>query len=394
MFTQLPPLTLYIHFPWCVQKCPYCDFNSHQTRGDIPQASYIDQLIDDFQRDVAWLQGRTIDAIFCGGGTPSLFSADELARLFTSIRQQANIAKTCEITLEANPGTIDQHHFAGYRELGINRLSLGVQSWDDTQLQRLGRIHQSQQCETAIDILKSVGFTNFNVDIMYGLPSQTRAAALHDLRLACETGATHVSWYQLTLEPNTVFHQKPPKNLPVDDVLWDIEQRGYQLLAEHNFLRYEVSAYAKSHRQCQHNLNYWQFGDYLGIGAGAHGKITDQKTQKIIRTLKHKHPKKYLSVENDFYQQKNIVATIELPFEFMLNALRLFQPITFNRYEQYTGLDRAELMPVLQQLVQDDLVKFNDSQFELTSLGQHFLNDVVTAFLTVVNSETHHVADS
>lgn len=380
MFTELPQLTLYIHFPWCIRKCPYCDFNSHPLRGEIPEEQYVDQLIADFTKDAHLIQGRAIEAIFCGGGTPSLFSAKSLERLFSVIRKQASLAAHCEITLEANPGTIDEQHFKGYYDLGVNRLSLGVQSWHDARLQQLGRIHQSEHCHRAVDILKSIGFTNFNIDMMFGLPNQTTAEALHDLRLACDTGATHVSWYQLTLEPNTAFYQHPPENIPSEDTIWEIEQQGYQLLNNAGFKRYEVSAYAKNERLCQHNLNYWQFGDYLGIGAGAHSKITDQEQQSVTRYLKHKHPKIYLSA-TDFQQQATVIMANELSFEFMLNALRLMQPVRFELFESRTGLDRSVIFPVLHQLATDGFIQLGVAAFELTDLGKNFLNDVTAAFL-------------
>ena len=381
MFSQLPPLTLYIHFPWCVQKCPYCDFNSHPVRGEIPEQQYINQLLADFYHDLKWIQDRKIEAIFCGGGTPSLFSASSLQHLLATIREQVSLTADCEITLEANPGTIDQQYFAGYYEAGINRLSLGVQTWDDKQLQRLGRIHRSQQSREAITILKAAGFQNFNIDLMYGLPQQTISEALQDLRYACTSGATHISWYHLTLEPNTQFYYKPPKHLPDQEFIWDLEQQSYALLAHYGWQRYEVSAYAKAESQCRHNLNYWQFGDYLGIGAGAHSKLTDGYTQQVWRFMKHKHPKHYMAATEHFCQQQTSIATKDLPFEFMLNTLRLCQPIQFSLFERYTGLDRVIILPILEQLQKQQLMMIHHHDFELTALGQRFLNDVVAAFL-------------
>ncbi|MFZ2320426.1 MAG: radical SAM family heme chaperone HemW, partial [Pseudomonas sp.] len=288
----LPPLALYIHIPWCVRKCPYCDFNSHAAGPTLPEQEYVDALLADLDADLGRVHGRQLSSIFFGGGTPSLFSAAALGRLLAGVEQRIGFAADIEITLEANPGTFEQAKFQAYRQLGINRLSIGVQSFQADKLKALGRIHDGDEAIRAADMARAAGFDNFNLDLMHGLPDQSIEDALSDLRIAIAQQPTHLSWYQLTMEPNTVFWSQPP-TLPEDDTLWDIQEAGQQLLAEHGYLQYEVSAYARAGRQAQHNLNYWSFGDFIGIGAGAHGKLSSPSGQ-IVRTWKTRLPKDYL----------------------------------------------------------------------------------------------------
>lgn len=276
-----PPLSLYIHTPWCIHKCPYCDFNSHALRGQLPEEEYIHALLSDFKSQQYLIQNRSIQTVFIGGGTPSLFSASSYKLLFKELRAMTPFDNEIEITLEANPGTIEQDRFAAYRECGINRLSIGVQSFQNEKLKQLQRIHSSEQAIKAINHCREVGFDNVNIDLMFGLPNQTINDGLSDLLTAISLNPSHLSWYQLTLEPHTAFHQNPPV-LPADETIWELQQQGQQLLKENAFIQYEISAYAKTNRACRHNLNYWEFGDYIGIGAGAHGKITDINSKKNL----------------------------------------------------------------------------------------------------------------
>jgi oxygen-independent coproporphyrinogen-3 oxidase len=292
--SRLPPLSLYIHFPWCIQKCPYCDFNSHAVKAGIPEMQYVDALLADLQADLAWLSGpRVISSIFMGGGTPSLFSPAALQRLLLGIKQQVSLQTDCEITLEANPGTFDSAKFQAFRELGINRLSIGIQSFNDKHLKKLGRVHDANEAVNAVKIAAQAGFANLNLDLMFGLPDQNLSDALSDVNTALSLRPTHISFYQLTLEPNTYFYKFPPK-LPEDDAIYALQKASQQLLAEHSYQQYEISAYAQPGFQSRHNRNYWQFGDYLGIGAGAHGKISQALPGSIIRTAKPKSPEQYL----------------------------------------------------------------------------------------------------
>ena len=290
---QLPPLSLYVHIPWCVQKCPYCDFNSHALKHDIPEQAYIARLLDDLRADLDWVQGRELTSIFIGGGTPSLFSAQAIATLLDKIAQLIPLAKACEITLEANPGTFETERFAGFIDAGVNRLSVGVQSLNVEHLQTLGRIHDPEQARQAARHANHLSLTSFNLDLMHGLPDQTVAGAMHDLAGIIALNPPHISWYQLTIEPNTAFASRPPQ-LPVEDVLWEIQEEGHAQLVAAGYQQYEVSAYAKPGHQSTHNRNYWTFGDYLGIGCGAHSKITLPASGQIIRCEKTKHPKGYL----------------------------------------------------------------------------------------------------
>ncbi|WP_119686135.1 radical SAM family heme chaperone HemW [Acinetobacter ursingii] len=378
--TQIP-LSLYIHMPWCVRKCPYCDFNSHAVpNGALSlelEQQYLNALVADFQTQLDFAQGRKIHSVFIGGGTPSLISAQGYQWLFTQLRSLLEFEQGCEITLEANPGTVEHDPFADYLKFGINRLSIGVQSFNQEHLQRLGRIHSSANAIEAIKLAKQAGFERVNVDLMHGLPEQTLEQALLDLKLAVESGATHISWYQLTIEPNTVFFRTQPV-LPQDETLEQIQLQGEQYLKAQGFINYEVSAWRKE-RPSAHNLNYWQFGDYLAIGAGAHGKVT--QFDGIYRFQKTRLPKDYLAkVPAEHGQWKRIEAD-ELPFEFMMNALRLNEGVPTYFYEQRTGLSLSEIEPVLNDLRQKKLLVADSERIACTEQGHLFLNSVLDAFL-------------
>ena len=372
------PLALYIHIPWCIRKCPYCDFNSHESKV-IPEEEYIRALLDDLHQDAALAQGREISSIFIGGGTPSLFSADSYHQLLQAIDAITPIATHAEITLEANPGTFEWQKFKGYRAAGINRLSIGVQSFNPQHQQALGRIHNSAEAIRAIAAAREVGFEKLNVDLMHGLPEQNVAQALADLQQAVELAPTHLSWYQLTIEPNTVFYSRPPR-LPDDERLWEIDQTGKAFLADNGFAQYEISAYAKPDFQCAHNLNYWLYGDYLAIGAGAHGKITDLPTGTITRYHKTRLPKDYLAAEKPFTAQQTLIAKEELAFEFFMNAFRLFQPVAKSLFEERTGLSLASIAQTIATATQKELLTETPTHWQTTPLGQRFLNELLQLF--------------
>ena len=378
---KLPPLSLYIHIPWCIKKCPYCDFNSHQADQTIPEQDYIACLLEDLNDQLAWAQSRELKSIFIGGGTPSLFSAVGYEQLLTEIEKKIPFAEDIEITLEANPGTLEREKFRGYRTAGINRLSIGVQSFQPQHLEILGRIHSDQDAIKAAQVATEVGFDNFNLDLMFGLPQQSEQQALADLNQAISLQPTHLSWYQLTIEQNTVFYSKPPK-LPNDDAIWEIQQTGMQYLNEHGFQQYEISAYAKGEeRSSKHNLNYWTFGDYLAIGAGAHGKITDIDNNQIFRFQKTRLPKDYLNKDKAYTSQTDVIPQEQLPFEFMMNHLRLKQSSAFNHYESSTGLSRDTIIPVLKKAESLGLIKMNDYNFQPTDEGYIYLNNLLELFL-------------
>lgn len=384
MHMQLPPLSLYIHIPWCVQKCPYCDFNSHSLKNDVPELEYVKALIEDLDADIKRfsLTSRRLHSIFIGGGTPSLFSAPAIDSLLTQVLSRFEHDQNIEVTLEANPGTVEANKFIGFANAGVTRLSIGVQSFSSDKLIKLGRIHDSDQAKRAAEFAKSCGIKSFNLDLMHGLPNQSLEHALDDLRTAISLSPDHISWYQLTIEPNTAFHSKPPK-LPQDEVLWDIQDQGSQLLADAGYKQYEISAYAKESMQCQHNLNYWQFGDYLGIGCGAHGKITSPEDNQIFRTIKVKHPKGYLDKTRDYLDHLNQVSDEERPFEFMMNQLRLRQPFSLSDFENNTGLSKETIQGKMQQALSKKLIcKLDDSeQWQVTVLGHRYLNDLLEMFL-------------
>lgn len=378
-----PPLSLYIHLPWCVRKCPYCDFNSHTAGKEIPEENYINALLADLDHDLARIQQRPLISIFIGGGTPSLFSAQAIERLLTAIKERINFVDDMEITLEANPGTVEYERFAGYRAAGVNRLSIGIQSFQTEKLKALGRIHNDQEAIRAAETAQQAGFKNFNLDLMHGLPNQTINAALQDLKIALSLSPTHLSWYQLTIEPNTFFAHKPPL-LPQDETIWEMQNLGQELLLKNNFKQYEISAYSLANKQCLHNKNYWEFGDYLGIGAGAHSKITSPQQNNIIRFWKKKSPKEYLNAELTFIGAEQTVNSNELSFEFMLNALRLYQDIPVNLFETRTGLSIESISNQLNSAQTKGLLQWDKIKISPTELGQRFYNNLCEIFIPTV----------
>ena len=375
---QLPPLGLYIHLPWCERKCPYCDFNSHEAQ-DIPEARYVDALLRDLRADLPLTQGRAIDTLFIGGGTPSLFSAEAIRQLLQGVAGLVPLSPTLEATMEANPGSAEADKFAAFRAAGITRLSLGIQSFDDGRLQALGRIHNSDQARAAIEFAAAAGFDSFNIDLMHGLPGQDLTAAESDLSSALAYDPPHLSWYQLTIEPNTVFHKRPPA-LPVEDELADIQHRGEQLLARSGYQQYEVSAYSKPGFSCRHNRNYWAFGDYLGIGAGAHGKVSFADG-RVQRYAKKRQPGEYLATgPGDFTASRRTVQPEEIIGEFMLNALRLNEGFTLEQLSARTGLDAGRLQPQLASLCQRGLLEQLGNRVQASATGRRFLDDVIAEF--------------
>lgn len=375
-----PPLSLYIHFPWCIRKCPYCDFNSHTLLTELPEKKYINVLLQDLEQDLARVQDRVIISIFMGGGTPSLFSPDALNYLLVELAKRLKFSDAIEITLEANPGTIEYQRFRGYREAGINRLSLGIQSFFSEKLKILGRIHKGDEAIKAVLAAKAAGFTNVNLDLMHGLPRQSVIEGLEELKIAFSLDPTHISWYQLTIEPNTEFYLSPPQ-LPPEENLWELQEQGEEILKQKNYQHYEISAFSKVGYHCIHNLNYWQFGDYIGIGAGAHSKITDSEKKTIRRAWKQKNPKAYLAQENNFLVEEKSILAKDLPFEFMLNALRLHQTIPFELFQQRTGLAFSNIEVLLRQAQQQGLLIYDALAMETTELGKRFYNNLLTLFM-------------
>lgn len=378
-FTVPPPLALYIHFPWCVRKCPYCDFNSHTVRDGIPEDAYIAALIADLEHSLPDIWGRRVHSIFFGGGTPSLMSPAALDRLLTAVRARVPLSPEAEITLEANPGTVEAGRFAGFRDAGVNRLSIGVQSFDDRHLAALGRIHDAGEAQRAIDLAQRT-FERVNIDLMYALPQQSMAEAMQDVTRALASGVTHLSCYHLTLEPNTPFAAHPP-DLPDEDSSADMQEAIEERLAGAGFVHYETSAFAQPGRQCLHNLNYWQFGDYLGIGAGAHGKLSFH--DRVRRDMRHKHPNAYLeaAARGDFVQESRDVSVAELPFEFMMNAARLNDGFALDLFERHTALPLDVLMPRLLAAREDGLLDLDGGRVKPTLRGRRFLNELLQRFL-------------
>ncbi|MBS97982.1 MAG: YggW family oxidoreductase [Oceanospirillaceae bacterium] len=377
----LPPLSLYVHIPWCVRKCPYCDFNSHAQRDtELPEQAYVKALLDDLDAERALSGDRPLQTIFFGGGTPSLFSAAAIGDLLDGVAARFSLAPELEVTLEANPGTFEQARFADYRRAGVNRLSIGVQSFNDNALTALGRIHQGREARTAAESAREL-FPRLNLDLMHGLPGQTPAQAMEDLAIAIGLEADHLSWYQLTIEPNTEFHSRPPQ-LPLDEALWAIQEQGQAQLREAGFHQYEVSAYAKPGCQARHNLNYWRFGDYIGIGAGAHGKLTQSDKNGITIRRRHKirQPAAYMDPGRRLAGDQP-VSDDELPFEFMLNALRLHDGFDLTLFFKRTGLELAEIQPTLIEAERRQLLTLTGERVRPTLSGQLFLNDLLAMFL-------------
>ena len=384
-FTTLPPLSLYVHIPWCVRKCPYCDFNSHALsdaqKSDLPELEYVDALLRDLEQDLPRIWGRSVISIFFGGGTPSLFSAEAIDRLLSGLRARLNISANAEITLEANPGTVEQQRFSEYRDIGVNRLSIGAQSFNNDCLQALGRIHDRSEAIRAAEIAHAAGFDNFNLDLMFALPGQTLSQAQEDVATAIDLEPNHISYYQLTLEPNTLFYARPPK-LPNDDLAWKIQIKGQELLAKAGYKQYEVSAYAKNKHQCAHNVNYWLFGDYLGLGAGAHGKITDASQQNIIRLAKKRHPKEYMETAGSpqNIQIENIITRDEVGLEFMMNALRLVNGFESALFTKHTGQPITLVEQALKEAEEKQLLEWTTKMIRPTEKGRRFLDDLLTLF--------------
>jgi len=376
----LPPLSLYIHVPWCIEKCPYCDFNSHKLRGEIPEQAYLQALLEDLYKDLAYVQGRRLETIFIGGGTPSLLSAEGIGWLLREIEKRIPFKEEIEITLEANPGAIENQKISDFKQAGISRFSFGVQSFQQQKLTKLGRIHGPQEAKNAAMQAVAVGMKTFNLDLMHGLPDQSLNDALEDLHTAIALQPTHLSWYQLTIEPNTQYFSHPP-TLPEDELLWDIQEAGQKLLADNGYLQYEISAYSKPGFACQHNLNYWRFGDYLGIGCGAHGKLTLPLQNQIIRRTKIKHPKGYLDSSQPFLDESYSVAVDEIAFEYMMNRLRLFEPIPFAEFEAYTGLSIDSIKEPIAQAIAKKLLSQEESCWRVTPLGHRYLNELLTLFI-------------
>ncbi len=379
-----PPLSLYVHLPWCVRKCPYCDFNSHAAKGALPFEEYVDALIRDLDYDLPSVWGRVVNSVFFGGGTPSLFPPEAIDRFLQAASARLRFAPGLEITLETNPGTAEHGRFDRYLAAGVNRLSFGIQSFDDAALQRLGRIHDSAEAERAVKLAQDAGYDNINLDLMYALPQQTLAQAEDDLVRAFALQPTHLSHYQLTLEPNTVFYARPPQGIPDDDSAWDMQEHCQRLLADAGYAQYEVSAYAQPDRQCAHNLNYWRFGDYLGIGAGAHGKITSGAAQQVLRRWKHKHPQTYMAQAGGeaAIGGDEVVPADRLPFEYMLNLLRLHEGFSLADFSARTGLAGDALAAPLAQATQRGwLEETSAGRWRPTELGRRFTNDVIELFL-------------
>ena len=394
MFDSNPPLGLYIHLPWCEKKCPYCDFNSHQA-DSIPEQAYVEALLNDLQQDLPLIWGRRIDSIFIGGGTPSLFSAEAIEQLFSGLRSLLNFAPAIEITMESNPGSADARNYQGYREAGVNRLSIGVQSFNDHHLQTLGRIHSSRQAEHAVVIAREAGFDNINLDLMFGLPAQSVAGAEADLALAIALDPEHISHYQLTIEPNTLFHHQPPPDMPDDELAWDQQEACQALLQQHGYQQYEVSAYSLEKRPSKHNLNYWRFGDYLGIGAGAHGKITLGGENRVLRRTRKRQPRAYLEhAGRNSISSESTLSEDDLQFEFMLNALRLRNGFESSLFRDNTGLSLNCLLPGLELAREKGLLDYDGVKITPTTLGFCHLNDLQAIFLQQTTAKKKPFFDS
>jgi oxygen-independent coproporphyrinogen-3 oxidase len=381
----LPPLSLYLHFPWCVRKCPYCDFNSHTLHGALPEARYVDALLRDLDLQADLIQGRALQSLFLGGGTPSLFAPVALSRLLQGVRSQCALAEDVEVTLEANPGTIERSRFADYRAAGVTRVSLGAQSFSDAQLLRLGRIHCAADTHRAVEELHAAGIENFNLDLMFGLPEQSLGEAVRDIETALTLRPAHLSHYQLTIEPGTIFAGRPPRGLPDLDAAVDMQLACQQRLAEAGFIQYEVSAYARAQQRCRHNLNYWEFGDYLGVGAGAHGKVSRVQDDALLveRSVRMREPRRYLTELGgaDAGLELRMVSAAELPFEYLLNALRLNEGFEQRAFEVRTGLPFSAAAPAVELALGRGLMERNGERWRASPKGFSFLNDLQQMFL-------------
>lgn len=371
------PLSLYIHVPWCIQKCPYCDFNSHTYKQSPDYASYIAHLLSDLKNDLPLTSGRPISSIFIGGGTPSLLGADLIDQLLSGIRDTIDIVQDAEITLEANPNSVDRLKFSGYQSAGINRISVGIQSFSADKLKKLGRVHDPVDAEKAARLAMSLDLHSVNIDLMHGLPDQCCTEALFDLEKAIALGTPHLSWYQLTIEPNTLFGSKPPK-LPDETILWTIQEQGHQRLLSAGYQQYEISAYAKPGYQCQHNVNYWRYGDYLGIGCGAHGKLTQQDGQ-ILRTVKTRHPRGYLS--GNYSEKQSFVDENARPFEFFMNRFRLIEPTPKADFVLRTFMDPCQIEKPINAALKHNYLTEDEDYWYITDHGKQFLNDLLLLFL-------------
>ena len=374
---KLPPLSLYIHIPWCVQKCPYCDFNSHALKGEVPHDDYVAHLLADLDADLHLVGDRSVGTIFIGGGTPSLLSSKAMQDLLDGVRARLPLEAGAEITMEANPGTVEADRFSAYQRAGVNRISIGVQSFDAQKLERLGRIHGPEEAKRAAHLATGLNLRSFNLDLMHGLPDQTLEEALDDLRQAIALNPPHLSWYQLTIEPNTMYASRPP-TLPDDDALWDIFEKGDQLLTAAGYQQYETSAYARPGYQCQHNLNYWRFGDYLGIGCGAHGKLT-QPDGQILRTVKTKHPRGYM--QGRYMDKQHAVETEDLAFEFFMNRFRLLEAAPREEFSLYTGQEESVIRTQLDEAIGKEYLVETQTHWQITRKGKLFLNSLLELFL-------------
>jgi putative oxygen-independent coproporphyrinogen III oxidase len=377
--TNPPPLSLYIHIPWCVRKCPYCDFNSHEARQEIPEAAYVDALIADLEQATPLVWGRKIRSVFFGGGTPSIFSAESIDKILSHVRMLTPLEYGAEVTLEANPGTVDIANFKGYRDAGVNRVSLGIQSFQPQYLKALGRIHDREQALAAAELALNT-FEKVNLDVMYALPEQSLEDALLDAETACQIKPAHLSFYHLTLEPNTPFHRTPP-SLPDDDTSATMQEEIEKILAANGYQHYETSGFAQPGQQCQHNLNYWTFGDYLGIGAGAHSKLSFH--DRIIRQSRHKHPKRYLEsvTTGQVVDSEWQIGREDLAFEFMMNALRLVDGVEAGLFQQRTGLPLRVIQAQMEEAQRKGLLEQVGGVIKPTLLGQRFLNTLLEMFL-------------
>ena len=378
---RLPPLSLYVHIPWCVRKCPYCDFNSHEAGEELDEAAYTAALMADLEQELELNSQRELQSIFFGGGTPSLFSAESINIIIEGISSKTSLATDIEISLEANPGTFEQQKFADYRSAGVNRLSIGIQSFNDDKLRRLGRIHDGREAIKAIEAAYAAGFDNINLDLMFGLPEQSMAEAIEDIELACGFEPAHISHYQLTIEANTYFHKHTPV-LPATDLNWDMQQHCHDILNKHDYIQYEVSAFSKANKQCQHNMNYWSFGDYIGIGAGAHGKLTDIKNSTIQRRWKQRQPAAYIkhAMLGDSCSGTNKLDQPDRLFEFLMNALRLRQGFSYELFQQRTGISTEQLLEACKN-IDPDLLVISETGLNTSPRGFDFLNDVLAGFL-------------